>query len=258
MNRRNFARAAAAASLAGAAAAAPPKSSYIELRVFRLRNGADNQRQRLTEFLQKQGVPGLERAGAGKVGVFAPMISQDSPFLMTVTPYPSLAAYEASMEKIAMDREFQAAHAALDASGAAYTRMETSLLRAFSAMPNIEYPPVEGRKGSRVFELRTYESPSMSTLMRKVGMFASGEIAIFRKTGLLPVFFGTTTFGRNMPNLVYMVAFDDLAARERNWRAFAGDPEWLKLRAQPGLSDAEIVSNISNSILTALPFSAIR
>jgi hypothetical protein len=30
------------------------------------------------------------------------------------------------------------------------------------------------------------------------------------------------------------------------------------LRAQPGLSDAEIVSNISNAILRPLPFSPIR
>ncbi len=89
-------------------------------------------------------------------------------------------------------------------------------------------------------------------------MFDDGEIAIFRRTGLLPVFFGETIVGRNMPNLTYMVAFDDLAARENNWRTFANDPEWLKLRATPGLSDAEIVSNISNYLVRPTPFSDIR
>ena len=55
-----------------------------------------------------------------------------------------------------------------------------------------------------------------------------------------------------------MLAFDDLAARERNWRAFGSDPDWLKLRATEGYSDSEIVSNISNSMFAPLPFSQIR
>jgi hypothetical protein len=85
-----------------------------------------------------------------------------------------------------------------------------------------------------------------------------GEIAIFRRTGLTPVFFGTTIAGENMPNLTYMLAYDDLAAREKNWRTFLADPEWAKLRSTPGLSDAEIVSNISNWLVRPLPFSPIR
>ena len=40
--------------------------------------------------------------------------------------------------------------------------------------------------------------------------------------------------------------------------AYQADPEWQKLRATPGLTDPEIVSNISNSILRPLAFSPIR
>ena len=36
------------------------------------------------------------------------------------------------------------------------------------------------------------------------------------------------------------------------------DPAWKKLSHEPGLSDAEIVENIDNLILSALPFSAIH
>jgi hypothetical protein len=36
------------------------------------------------------------------------------------------------------------------------------------------------------------------------------------------------------------------------------DPDWKKLSSQPGLSDAQIVSNISNVILGPLSFSMIR
>ena len=89
-------------------------------------------------------------------------------------------------------------------------------------------------------------------------MFNNGEIAIFRKTGLAPVFFGTTMIGQHQPSLTYMLCYDDLATRERNWKTFVNSPEWTKLKATPGLSDAEIVSNISNILLSPLPFSPIR
>ena len=106
--------------------------------------------------------------------------------------------------------------------------------------------------------MRTYESNSLTTLQRKIHMFDESEIAIFRRHNMLPVFFGETIAGRNMPNLTYMLAFDDLAAREKAWKAFGGDPDWKKLRSTPGLTDGEIVSNISNSILQPLAQSDIR
>jgi hypothetical protein len=55
-----------------------------------------------------------------------------------------------------------------------------------------------------------------------------------------------------------MLSYEDLAGREKAWRAFGADPEWKKLREMPGYSDAEIVSNISNYIVSPLPFSPIR
>ena len=36
-------------------------------------------------------------------------------------------------------------------------------------------------------------------------MFNSAEIAIFRRTGLRPVFFGETMVGAGMPSLTYML-----------------------------------------------------
>jgi hypothetical protein len=89
-------------------------------------------------------------------------------------------------------------------------------------------------------------------------MFDEAEIAIFRRCGLQPVFFGETIVGTNLPSLTYLLAYDDMAARDKAWKAFGADPEWHKLRATPGLTDPEIVTNISNSILRPLPFSQIR
>ena len=136
--------------------------------------------------------------------------------------------------------------------------MENTLLRAFDSMPQIVVPPSEDGRTPRVFELRTYESHSAKAGKRKARMFDEGEMAIFKRLGMSPVFFGEAIVGRDLPHLTYMLAFDDLAHREKAWRAFGADPEWQKLRATPGLSDPEIVSNISNAILRPLPFSPIK
>ncbi len=241
----------------GPAAAAPAKKCLIELRYIRMRNGPENQRQRATEFL-KAYLPAAKRAGIGPVGIFSGAIAEGGPFLLVLKSYPGFAEMEAALAKLEADADYGKAVAAWYGGGLPYVRQEASLLRAFDAMPAVAVPPAGGRKTSRLFELRVYESANFTTLARKIQMFEQGEIDIFHRLGLLPVFFGQTLFGRNLPNLTYLVAHDDWAARERNWQTFGDDPEWKKLRAQPAYADPELVSNISNALLSPLPFSEIR
>ena len=240
--------------------AATPKGWIIELRHYDMRNGSDAQMQRTAEFIEKYALPAGKRAGEGVSGVFANSIGPGGPYLLLVNSYPSLAAMEASQAKNSEDKEFrQALETYYARPGLGYQRVNVSLLRAADSMPQIAPPPIEEGKALRTFELRTYESNNASTLARKVKMFEEGgELAIFRRVGIRPVFFGTAIAGDNLPQLTYMVCYDDLAAREKAWKAFGADPEWLKLRSQPGLADAEIVSNISNTILRPLPFSPVR
>jgi hypothetical protein len=123
---------------------------------------------------------------------------------------------------------------------------------AFKDIPKLEVP----KKKSRIFELRTYESHSIKANKKKIEMFnEGGEIAIFRKTGLQPVFFGETLIGPKMPNLTYMLVFDDLADRDKKWGVFRVDPDWKELRSNPAYRDT--VSNITDIILRPAPYSQI-
>ncbi len=215
--------------------------------------------RRLNEFLAKQQMPALQRAGITKLGYFGNLIGQASPYVLEVAEYKSLAHWEQVWESLATDKTYAEAAKAFAASGAlGYVRLESSVLRSFDGLPALEMPKVEAGRPPRVFELRTYESNSFTSLGKKIGMFNDGEIAIFRKTGLNPLFFGETLIGPNAPNLTYMLWYDSLAAREANWKKFIADPDWEKLKATPGLSDGEVVSNISNSMLSPAPYSPIR
>jgi hypothetical protein len=218
----------------------------------------DNQRSRLTELLTIDFLAACQRNKVGPVGLFGSSIAPNSPFLLAVVEHASLAAMEQNWDKLMADIPFTRASERHTSGPLLFQRMEVQLLRAWKGFPGIEVPPAGTGSGSRIFELRTYESNDRFSLAKKVGMFEGGEIDIFRKSGLLPVFFGSTIAGTNMPNLTYMVAFDNLAAREANWRTFGSSPEWKKLSSTPGLSDAETVSNITNMILTPLRGSMIR
>ena len=50
----------------------------------------------------------------------------------------------------------------------------------------------------------------------------------------MPVFFGETIVGQRMPNLTYMVGYEDLAAREKIWSTFVSHPEWKKMTRAAG------------------------
>jgi hypothetical protein len=255
MQRRSVLAFPLGAALLPAQEAGGAAPALIELRYFRMRSGP--QVARTTEYLRKGWLPAAQRAGVGPVGFFNAVVAPESPFILSLASFPSISALAELPRKLAADKDFQAAVDEYN-SEPGYQRMDNSLLLAFPSVPSVAPPPVEPGRALRIFELRTYESPTDTTLARKVKMFGDGEIAAFRRCGMLPVFFATTVMGRNLPSLTYMLAFDDLAARDKAWSAFGKDPGWQKLRATPGLSDAEIVSNITNAILRPLPFSPIR
>jgi hypothetical protein len=258
MTRRKFVPALAAGGAAFSSAQTKAPSIY-EIRTIHLRNTLDNQRTRLTDFLQQAAVPAFARAGIGPCAYFVSMIAEETPFVITIASYPSLGAMEQQRAKLSADAEYKKALTAYNAQpGLNYERIDSVLGRAFASVPEMIVPTDATAKAGRVFELRRYESNNATTLARKIKMFESGEIAIFRRLGMRPVFFAETIVGARMPNLVYMLSFDDLASREKLWKAFGSDPEWQKMRVVPGDTDAEIVSNISVSLLQALPFSPIR
>lgn len=259
MQRRIFLAASAAASSAIAFEPSQKKSnSIVELRYYKMRNTPDAMVKRTNDFLAKAYLPALQRAGVSKVGFFGNVIGENSPLVLQVSEYASLAALESTWEKLSADKLYQGEAAAYEKVSLGYVRVESSLLRSFDGVPTLEMPKQEAGRPARVFELRSYESNSVGSLAKKVGMFNGGEIGIFRRTGLNPVFFGETLYGAQSPNLVYMLWYDSWAAREANWKKFVSDPEWDKLKATPGLSDGEVVSNISNAILSPMAYSPIR
>jgi hypothetical protein len=261
MNRRMFLSASAALAAAGgeASAADQTMNQYYELRTYQLRTNSSGQANRLSAFWEEHHLPMMKRLGIGPVGYFQVYLGPEMPKMVTLTAFDSLAAMETKRAAMAADKAWNKAVKDLGAgSSPAYERIESSLLRAFDGMPKLEVPSVEKDKPGRLFDLRRYESDSAAASAAKIDMFNQEEIKIFRRAGIQPVFFGQTIVGSRMPNLTYMVCYDDMAGRDAAWKKFLDDPDWKRIRVKPGWTDAEIVSNITNTFLRPLAFSPIR
>ncbi len=262
MDRRHFLATTAAAALAPQTAshasvntpsAAPARELYL-LRRYTLQSGP--QTALAEHFFADALVPALTRLGLGPVGVFRLDIGPDTPTFYLLLPGHDAATLATLDNQLALDAAFlQAAQPfwAAPATSPAFHRVDTSLLLAFEGWPKLTILA----KGKRIFQLRTYESPSHAAHLRKLEMFNHGEFEIFQRTGLHPVFFGQTLIGARMPSLTYMLTFADMRELETNWAAFSADPAWKKLSADPRYAYESIVSNITNLILSPLACSQI-
>jgi hypothetical protein len=230
-----------------------------EWRQYSMRTGTES--RRLDDYLQNALIPALNRLGHTPIGVFQVTYGLPTPTVFVLTPFGSADALVARESRLDADEAFgRAAAPYVDAvaTDPVYARQEVSILTAFPQFPKIVVPTATASKGPRIFELRTYESPSERAHRAKVKMFSEmGEIDIFKRTGLTPVFFSRTLAGPRMPSLVYMLTHENLAARDKNWSGFVGDPDWRKLSQTPGYTDPEIVSNITTVFLRPAAYSQI-
>jgi hypothetical protein len=254
MIRRDFLAGSLLAAASANAAEKKRAPEWYELRRYQLRTG---QTKLLGDYLGEALLPALKRLGVGPVGAFEATVGPEMPSVHLLVPQESPAALATLPARLAADAAYQksaAAYLGATAAQPAFVRMDSALLCAFDALPRLEAPAA----GPRIFELRTYESPGEAAHLRKVEMFAKmGEIEIFRRCGLTPVFFARTIVGARQPSFSYLLTFPDMVAREKAWTTFRADPQWQKLRATPGYTDAEIVSNISDVLLRPAGYSQI-
>jgi hypothetical protein len=232
---------------------------FYQLRKYELRNGPQ---MALTQgYFERALIPALNRMGIGPIGAFKLDIGPQTPAYSVLIPSNDAEALATLDAALGADAEYVKAAAGFrdaPASAPAFERSERSLLGAFTGWPKLTAPKLaEGKLPKRIFQLRTYESPSQVAHTRKIAMFNEAEIAIFTRNGLSPVFFGDTLIGTRMPCLTYMLTFADMAELTAHWAAFSADAAWKELSHRPGNTDAEIVSNISNLYLSPLPCSQI-
>ena len=260
MKRRDFLTASAAAGLTltapsvSHAAAAAGAKDLIELRLYTFESQA--KLKTFDDFLRETAIPALNEIGIKPVGVFKLLaadnpkvpVDADSPVLYVLLPHKSMESAVRMIKRLEETSSIgdSAAHIIMAPKDSpAYKRFESSLLLGFDEAPRVEAP---NHSPDRLLQLRIYESHNDERALKKIEMFnQGGEIAIFRRCGMTPVFFGQALVGSRLPNLTYMLSFANEAAMKEGWDKFGKDPGWKALREDEQYKDT--VSNITNLIL---------
>ena len=206
---------------------------FYQLKTYTLKN--ENQEKRVDAYLEHAFLPALKRMGIESVGVFKvrPDKYKVSDKIYVLIPFSTLAQFDRMETMLAVDKTYLSAGAEyINATheNTAYERISSVLMRAFPDMPKMKPTPVDGPRTERVYELRSYESPTEAMYRRKVRMFnEGGEIELFEHLGFNAVFYADVISGDHMPNLMYMTTFTNTDQRNALWKNFVNSEKWKEI-----------------------------
>lgn len=248
MHRRTFLGSLSALGLANAA---PDKrAQFYAIQHFKLKSGT--QLPRLHDFFSQSMLPALNRIHSGPKIYLEALVAQHVPHVTAIYGFSSLE----EMWSVHMNETVRKSSEALESGpDPAFEAVDSALIEAADYSPEIK---PEATAPPRIFELRVYHSPTWRQLTALHERFRGPEIKIFHRSGIHPILYGSTIIGGNLPNLIYLIPFTDLAAREKAWAAFGADPEWQKVRKESVEKAGEIVSEIQVEFYKATPYSPVR
>ena len=101
-----------------------------------------------------------------------------------------------------------------------------------------------------IYELRIYHmNPGkMDAIIRR---FSNHTLRIFEGHGIKVTDFYLDAEGND--RLYYLCEYDSVEAKEKAWKAFVNDPEWIKVAAESE-KDGEIVMKIDSHVMDKAPF----
>lgn len=227
----------------------PTNNGIFQIRVYHLNN--DAQIKATDHFLETAFLPALHRLGIKNIGVFKPIANDtaNDKRIYVLIPFSSLDQWMKTNERLDADASYKSAgeeflHA--DSKSPSFVRLESILLQPFSGQTFLKIPKT--KNAERVFELRSYESPTWHLADKKRAMFNNDEMSIFKRLGFDPVFYGEVISGSRMPNLMYMPIFKSVEDRNTQWKVFGNDAKWKEISANP-INENNVSVSHSDSIL---------
>lgn len=229
---------------------------FYQIKIYHCKN--DAQLKQVNDYLENDYLPALHRFNVKNIGVFTP-ISNDTASVKLVyvlIPFKSEEEWLKIDQNLLKDVTYATAakdFLAASADEAPYERMESILLEAFEAQQKLLLPTT--KNADRVFELRSYESPTENLLAKKMAMFNKDEISIFKRLGFNPVFYGRVLSGSHMPNLMYMPIFNSVEERNAQWKVFSSDAKWKEISSDPANENKVSVSHIDSILMHGTSYS---
>ncbi|WP_139001171.1 NIPSNAP family protein [Hyunsoonleella aestuarii] len=207
---------------------------YYQLKVYTF--DSEDQVIVTDKYLKEAYLPGVKRLGINNIGVFKLRPNDTDTIQKTyvLTPFSSIEQLIGLEDQLNSDEQYLIAgrdylNASYDQEP--YWRIESTIMSAFKGFPAMRPSKLNSPRAGRIYELRSYGSPTEAYLKNKVEMFNdAGEIKLFERLEFNAVFYGEVISGSIMPNLMYMTAFSDQVSRDKHWEDFVASPEWNEMK----------------------------
>jgi len=242
-------------------AAGKKQKNFYQVQVYNLKDNA--QVLAIDRFLKNAYLPALHRAGINKVGVFKPIANDTAQVkkIYVFIPFTSINEWQNLSNILDKDVSYQSASKEYTDAAAdkkPFERIESILLEAFPMHTHFEMPQLKSPVTERIYELRSYESPTEHLHKTKVRMFnEGGELTLFKRLNFSAVFYASVLSGSKMPNLMYMTIFENMVEHDAHWKAFGNSPEWKSLSAMPEYENKVSVSHIDSILMHPTEYSDI-
>ena len=231
---------------------AVPREFYL-IKIFHC--SSQKQLDHIDQYLQSAYLPFLHKSGFKKIGVFSPLDNDTSADkriyvwipLKTLNQLEQLDQPIENLDPFGNDPLLR-----LDNkdSSLPYNRIEVLLTKAFKLQPQFNGSSNLIKTNTRIYEYRSYESPTEEMHLRKIHMFNEGqEITLFNKLNFNAIFYSKVIAGGRTPNLIYMTSFNNMAERDAHWKAFFDDAIWKKIA--PDKKYQKIVNKGETVLMTA-------
>jgi hypothetical protein len=190
-------------------------------------------------YLKNTYLPYLHKKGIQKIGVFAPIDNDTASDkrIYVWLPMPSLNTLDI-LDQDVEQLDPMTKNALVDLENAdgslPYTRVERIITKSFIDQPKYVKESSLIKSPGRIYEYRSYESPTENMHLRKVHMFnQGGEVVLFKRLNFNAIFYSKAIVGARMPNLIYMTSFNNMEDRNEHWKAFVASPEWQSISNMP-------------------------
>ena len=132
------------------------------------------------------------------------------------------------------------------------------LIALLSALTSFAEPSPSLAPNLRCFEMRTYHT-APGRLEALHARFRNHTNKLFVKHGMQLVGYWVPMDkdGKYENKLVYILAFPSREARDKSFKEFGKDPEWIKVRDESE-KDGKIVEKVDSVFMTATDYSSIK
>jgi NIPSNAP len=223
MHRRSLlswlgASAAGALSFSKVTEARPQSGTrVVSLESFSVRDA--DEMLRLHDYLGGTLFPVMSQVHNGPAIYLDAIVAPRTPQALFVAVFSNFDEMIDVRGRIASHPRIQQARADLE-SGPAFCEVQSQVLTAKGESLRLN----SERKESGIFELRSYHASG----------WHDGPPAVFgealNRAGIHPILNGSSAAGEHVPQLTFLIPFENLAAREEAWSRLDRDAEWINVR----------------------------